>query len=174
MTRRLISTFLASPELVYSAAKIQETGCPISVISSRSSNRLELRSQTFSYHPQDQGYHLCIEIAIVVNIIIIENEPERIEVYLLSWCDGDSKFSSNNNSQFDEQAHCYPSVDHHYQAGKVKLPEWNILSSLDWTVIVIFTVPVLISPVGSGSRCTVAYVCVGGHTGMRSWSNSPN
>ena len=162
MTRRLISTFLASPELVYSAAKIQETGCPISVISSRSSNRLELRSQTFSYHPQDQGYHLCIEIAIVFNIIIIYNEPERIEVYLLSWCDGDSKFSSNNNSQFDEQVHCYPSVDHHYQAGKVKLPEWNILSSLDCTVIVIFTVPVLISPVGSGSRCTMRYVPVRG------------
>ena len=132
MTRRLISTFLASPQWVYRAAEIQETGCPISVISSRSSNRLELRSQTFSYHPQDQGYHLCIEIAIVFNIIIIENEPERIEVYLLSWCDGDSKFSSNNNSQFDEQVHCYPSVDHHDQTGKVKLPEWNISLQVAW------------------------------------------
>ena len=157
MTQRLFSTFLARPK--------KETQGPISVISSRSSNRLELRSQTSSCHHQDQGYHLCIEIAIVFKIIIIENEPERIEVYLLSWCDGDSKFSSNNNSQFDEQVHCYPSIEHHYQAGKVKLPEWNILFSLYCKVIVIFTVPDLISPEGSGSRCNMGHDCVGGHTG---------
>ena len=70
MTQRLISTFLASPQLVYSAAEIQETGCPISVISSRSSNHLELRSQTSSCHNQDQGYQLFMENAIEFNITV--------------------------------------------------------------------------------------------------------